>query len=62
MEPSKNPEQMWRIQKAKLLLRFSHLDESDFRYDYGRKEVMMCNLQAKLGKSREELNSFLLTL
>jgi hypothetical protein len=62
MENIRDPDQLWRIQKAKLLLRFSHLVEGDFRYDYGMREVMMCKLQAKLGKSRDELYSLLLTL
>jgi hypothetical protein len=62
MEPTKSPDQLWRIQKAKLLLRFSQLNEQDFRYDYGMKDVMMTKLQAKLGKTREELTSFLLKL
>jgi hypothetical protein len=62
MEQTKSPDELWRIQKAKLLLRFSHLDEGDFRYNYGMKDVMMTKLQAKLGKSREELNTLLLNL
>jgi hypothetical protein len=62
MENIKDPDQLWRIQKEKLLLRFSHLVEGDFRYDYGMKEVMMCKLQAKLGKTRDDLHSLLLAL
>ena len=49
----------WAIQKAKLRLLFTHLEDSDFSYDYGKKDVMMTNLQAKLGKSREQLNVLL---
>ena len=56
------PDQNWRRQKAKLKLMFPHLDNGDFYYDYGMKEVMMTNLQAKLGKSREELNILLTQL
>jgi hypothetical protein len=44
MDTAYNPEHAWRIQKAKLLLTFSHLRESDFHYDYGMKDVMMANL------------------
>lgn len=58
----KSPDALWRIQKAKLLLRFSHLNEEDFRYDYGKKDAMMTRLQALLGKSREELKTFLLNM
>jgi hypothetical protein len=59
MELSHNPDQIWTIQKAKLLMQFSHLSESDVHFDYGMKDVMMSNLEAKLGKSRDELNSLL---
>lgn len=52
----------WRRKKAKLKLMFSHLHDSDLIYDYGMKEVMMTNLQAKLVKSRIELNALLATL
>lgn len=62
MEHAKSPDELWRIQKAKLLLRFSQLDEGDFRYNYGMKDVMITKLQAKLGKSRAELNALLLKL
>jgi hypothetical protein len=62
MNQIKNPEQLWAMQKAKLMLLFTHLHEKDFEYDYGKKDVMMEQLQAKLGKSREELNALLLRL
>lgn len=62
METTNDPEQVWRMQKAKLLMRFSKLVEADFLFDYGMKEKMLCRLQVKLGKSREELNALLLTL
>jgi hypothetical protein len=58
----KNPEELWAMQKAKLKLLFTHLHDSDFRYDYGKKDVMLQQLQAKLGKSREELNILLFKL
>lgn len=56
---SNAPEEKWRIQVARMKLMFPHLDEDDFSFDYGMKEVMLNNLQAKLGKSREELNHVL---
>ena len=62
MNDIKNPEELWRLQKAKLKLRFTHLDDEDFQYDYGKKDVMLDLLQKKLGKSREELNHILLGL
>ena len=62
MEHTKSPDELWRVQKAKLLLRFAHLDEGDFRFNYGMKDAMMTKLQAKLGKSKAELNTLLLKL
>jgi hypothetical protein len=62
MSDIKNPEELWTLQKAKLKLRFTHLDDEDFQYDYGKKDVMLDLLQKKLGKSREELNHILLVL
>jgi hypothetical protein len=62
MKDKRNPESIWTMQKAKLMLLFNHLHEEDFRYDYGKKDVMMEQLQSKIGKSREELNLLLGTL
>ena len=59
---TKDPEELWTVQKATLRLLFPHLHDEDFQYDYGKKDVMMDQLQAKLGKSREELNSLLVGL
>jgi hypothetical protein len=62
MNDIKNPEELWAVQKAKLRLVFTHLDDEDFHYDYGKKDVMLELLQKKLGKSREEFNLLLLGL
>ena len=62
MSDIKKPEDLWTLQKAKLKLRFTHLHDEDFQYDYGKKDVMLDLLQKKLGKSREELNHILLVL
>ncbi|MFD0997758.1 hypothetical protein ACFQ21_00505 [Ohtaekwangia kribbensis] len=62
MNDKKNPEELWAMQKAKLKLIFAHLHEDDFQYDYGKKDVMLKNLELKLGKSREELEQLLLGL
>jgi hypothetical protein len=59
MNDDRKPEEIWRLQKAKLKLRFSHLHDEDFNYDYGMKDVMMNQLSAKLGKSREDLTRLL---
>lgn len=62
MSPLLNVDLQWRRKKAKLKLMFAHLDDSDLSYDYGMKEVMMNKLQAKLVKSRKELNALLAEL
>ena len=62
MNEIKNPEELWALQKAKLRLRFTHLNDEDFQYDYGKKDVMLDELQKKLSRSREELNQLLLGL
>jgi len=62
MNEIKNPEELWTLQKAKLKLRFTHLNDEDFQYDYGKKDAMLESLQMKFGKSREELNEILLGL
>lgn len=59
MKGMNDPEELWLRQKAKLKLMFTKLEDSDFHYDYGKKEEMMTNLQLKLGKSRKELNDLL---
>ena len=56
------PNDLWRIQVAKLKLMFPHLAEEDFTFDYAMKDVMLDKLQAKLGKNREELNNLLTSL
>jgi len=57
-----DPEQLWKIQKNKLRMMFSQLEDHDFHFDYGKKDVMMEELHKKLGKSREELDTLLLSL
>lgn len=59
MNDRKNPEQLWKMQKAKLKMIFSHLHDEDFQYDYGKKDVMLELLQVKLCKTREELELLL---
>jgi len=57
-----NPDELWTVQKGKLKLLHTNLCDEDFRYDYGKKDVMLELLQKKLGKSREELKLLLLGL
>ena len=62
MEHNGDPGEVWQKQKHELLKKFSQLTENDFKFDYGMKDVMMEKLKVKLGMSREELNSLLLSL
>ncbi|HEY1056613.1 MAG TPA: hypothetical protein VGE24_15810, partial [Emticicia sp.] len=45
----------WRIQKAKLLKKFSVLTEDDLFFREGQKDDMLERLQLILGKNKEEL-------
>ena len=56
------PNHRWKIQVAKLKLMYPHLNDDDFKFDYGMKDVMLNNLQLKLGKTREQLNELFDTL
>ena len=46
----------WNEQKGKLKAQFSTLTDSDLKFDEGKKEEMLSRIQAKLGKSKEELS------
>ncbi|RAW01994.1 general stress protein CsbD [Pseudochryseolinea flava] len=59
MTQNPSPVEIWEIQKIKLKSMFKNVHDDDFKFDYGKKEVMMSNLQVKLGKTREELNKLL---
>jgi hypothetical protein len=59
MSDNKTPDQYWENQKVEMRRMFPFLIDSDFTFDYGKKEVMMMSLQGKLGKTREELNALL---
>lgn len=45
----------WKIQKAKLLKKFSVLTEEDLFFREGYKDEMLERLQLILGKNKEEL-------
>ena len=47
----------WREQKAMLKRIFPILSEEDFNYENGERESMLIRLEAKLKKSRIELDS-----
>ena len=45
----------WDDQKKKLKAKFSTLTDADLNFEENKKEEMMKKVQAKLGKTREEL-------
>jgi uncharacterized protein YjbJ (UPF0337 family) len=45
----------WEEQKGKLKQKFAALTDNDLLFVKGKKEEMIGRLQAKLGKSKEEL-------
>jgi hypothetical protein len=47
----------WREQKAMLKMRFPILREEDFAYEEGEKENMLVRLEAKLNKTKTELEA-----
>jgi hypothetical protein len=57
--PLLGPEEILKIQLESLKTHYPELEDQDVSFDYGQKEIMMMNLQTKLSKTREELNSLL---
>jgi uncharacterized protein YjbJ (UPF0337 family) len=49
----------WKEQKGKLKQKFAALTENDLLFAKGKKEEMLDKLQAKLGKTKEELNGII---
>jgi hypothetical protein len=49
----------WSEQKARLKAKFAILTDADLIYDNGKKNDMMDKVQAKIGKTREELASII---
>lgn len=46
----------WREQKAMLKQKFPFLDDKDFAFEEGKKDVMLVALAKKLKKTQEELD------
>ena len=56
------PEQgIWNQQKTRLKLKFPTLTDADLDYQEGQKDVMFSRLQAKLGKTRSEIDAVILS-
>ena len=49
----------WEEQKGKLKQKFATLTDDDLLFTEGKKEEMMGKLQAKLGKTKEELHTII---
>ncbi len=52
----------WNEQKGKLKQKFATLTDNDLLFEEGKKEEMMGRLQAKLGKTKEELHKIISSL
>lgn len=49
----------WKEKTAKLKKKFAILTDNDLMFEESQKEEMLGKLQAKLGKTKEELNKLL---
>jgi hypothetical protein len=47
----------WREQKVMLKRRFPILSDEDFEFEKDERETMLARLEAKLNKTRDELDS-----
>ncbi len=52
----------WNEQKGKLKQKFAILTDNDLMFKEGRKDEMLGRLQAKLGKTKEELMKIIATI
>ena len=53
---------MWDQQKGKLKQMFANLTDDDLMFAEGKKDEMLGKLEAKLGKSKAEMEKILETL
>lgn len=49
----------WNEQKTKLKAKFSNLTDADLQYADGKKDEMLGKVQAKLGKTKQELTTII---
>lgn len=49
----------WNVTKAKLQQKFTNLTDKDLHLEDGKQDVLLNNLQQKLGKTEEELNTII---
>lgn len=53
---------IWNKEKGKLKQKFALLTDSDLVFEKGKKDEMLARVQAKLGKSKEELQRIMQSL
>jgi uncharacterized protein YjbJ (UPF0337 family) len=61
-EPTTTPTPVkgnWSEQKSKLKAQFPTLTDADLQYENGKKDEMLTNVQTKLGKTKEELDTIM---
>jgi uncharacterized protein YjbJ (UPF0337 family) len=49
----------WKEQKGKLKQKFAMLTDNDLLFEEGQRDEMLGKLQAKLGKTKEELRAII---
>jgi len=52
----------WAEQQTKLKAKYPTLTDADFKFEEGKKEMMMEKLRIKVGKSKEELATIIAAL
>lgn len=52
----------WSEQRAKLKTQFPDLTDADLTFEEGKKDQMLVNLQAKLGKTQAEFDTLIASL
>ena len=52
----------WNEEKGKLKQKFASLTDNDLMFEEGKKDEMFGRLQAKLGKTKEELHKLIAAL
>jgi hypothetical protein len=63
INPSTEPVKAnWTEQKDKLKAKFPVLSDSDLRYENGKKDEMYTRIEAKIGKTKEELAAIISAL
>lgn len=57
-----NSTEYWNVKKEKLKQKYPNISEKDLQYREGREQEMMDILSFKLGKTKQELLSIIVTI